>query len=128
MIEVMDKHEPNQGAPRERYPRTVWMYLREGLAAAHRRKPVSFYLLLAMPLVLLMAAGLLDRENIRQFTFSLGLLFAFFGVVMIRAVGDLFDITRSHLREQRSSFRDTLGEAEFTNSLGRRVKESREED
>jgi hypothetical protein len=127
MIRVMDKHDPDNLPPRERYPRTAWMYLREGLAAAHRRRPVSFYLLLSMPFALILAAGLLDRSNVRQFTLGLGLLFAFFGVLMIRAIGDLFDITRSHLRAQRDSFRDTLGEPTFTHTLGQKVKQSQED-
>lgn len=127
MITVMEKYAPEGAPPRDRYPRTVWMYLREGLAAAHRRRPVSFYLLLSMPLALLLAAGLLDRTNVRQFILGLSLLFAFFGVLMIRAIGDLFDITRTHLREHRASFRDTLGEPTFTSTLGQKVKESRKD-
>lgn len=121
-------HDSEQERPRERYPRTLWMYLREGMVAAHKRRPVSFYLLLAMPAPLLLAVGLLDdRENVQQFTLGLCLLFACFGAIMIRAVSDLFDITRRHLRANKSSFRDTLGDEQFINALGSRVKQAGDE-
>jgi hypothetical protein len=125
MILQMPIDDPEM--PRERYPRTAWMYLREGLADAHRRRPVSFYLLLVMPLALLFAIGLLDRGDVRQFALGLCLLFVFFGLVMIRAVADVFDITRSHIRAQRASFRDTLGDADFAATLGEQVKKAQGE-
>lgn len=118
---------PPESPPPARHPRTAWKYLREGLQRAHRRRPVSFYLLLAMPLALVAAAGLLDRTDVRQFFGVLALLIVFFGVVMIRAVGDLFDIARAHLREERRSFRDTIGEPLFAESLGARVKQATED-
>jgi hypothetical protein len=111
---------------RGRAPRTAWMYIREGLSRAQRRRPVSFYLLLAMPVALVAAAGLLDKSDARQFFGVLALLIVFFGIVMIRAVGDLFDIARALLREERQSFRDTLGEPAFAQALGARVKQAQE--
>jgi hypothetical protein len=103
------------------------MYLREGIAAAHRRRPISFYLLLTMPFALIFAAGLLDRSDIKQFALGLCLLFVFFGLVMMRAVADVFDITRSHIRAQRATFRATLGDADFTATLSEQAKKAQGE-
>ncbi len=107
--------------------RTAWDYLREGFVRAHRRRPMSFYLLLAMPFALLFAVGLLDRADVKQFATGLSLLFLFFGAVMIRAVSDIFDITRELLRARRASFRDTLGEPSFAATLGEKVKQAKGE-
>ncbi len=127
MISVMETPRPDAPPPRERHLRTAWDYLREGFVRAHKRRPMSFYLLLAMPFALMFAVGLLDRTDIRQFAIGLCLLFLFFGIVMIRAVSDIFDITRELLRARRASFRDTLGEPDFAAALGERVKQAKGE-
>ncbi|MFM1921754.1 MAG: hypothetical protein RLZZ303_3388 [Candidatus Hydrogenedentota bacterium] len=124
IMKAMNKPLQQEPAPRERYVRSGWDYIREGLVRAHRRRPVSFYLLLAMPVALVYAASLLDRSDPRQFATALCLLFAFFGVVMIRAVSDLFDLTREWMRGHRASFRDMMSGAALVETTAAGAKDS----
>ncbi|HNR29847.1 MAG TPA: hypothetical protein PKI11_03060, partial [Candidatus Hydrogenedentes bacterium] len=62
-------------------------------------------------------------DNPRRFALVLSLLFLFFGVLLVRAVMDLFEIARRRLRDERDSFRETLGEKSFTDALSRRIRE-----
>jgi hypothetical protein len=43
--------------------RTLWMYFREGLRRANANRPMSFYLLLAIPVALLLGAGVLQSQD-----------------------------------------------------------------
>jgi len=102
------------------------MYIREGLQRAQRRRPVSFYLLLAIPFALLTGFTLLQsRENPMLFATAVGLLICFFGIVMLRAVSDMFDITREHLRGRREV--RGIVEPEFARTLGDRVRRAHDE-
>lgn len=111
----------------QRTPRPVvrlWRLLRR----ERRRRPVSFYLLLLIPLVMLLGLHLLvDRSDPKRMALGLTLFLVFFGVLMVRAVMDMFEISRRRLHDQRSAFRDTIGEAGFTEELGRRVRAERAE-
>ncbi|MBP8128386.1 MAG: hypothetical protein KA184_02315 [Candidatus Hydrogenedentes bacterium] len=92
--------------------------------SSRRWRPVSFYLLLIIPLVMLLGLQMVtSRDNPRRFALVLSLMFLFFGILLLRAVMDLFDIARRRLREERDSFRDTLGDKSFTNALRRRIRE-----
>jgi hypothetical protein len=105
-------------------PRTLWIYFREGLAAAHRRRPVSFYMLLSVPVVLVLGARLFEyRQQPQRFLAVLTLLLLFFLVISAQAVRDFFAITRRHLRERHAAYLETLGDRKFIDTLGRRVKE-----
>lgn len=117
-----------EGPPPEkiRYPRTLWMYVREGLAAAHRRRPVSFYMLLSVPVVLVLGARLFEyRQDADRFRAVLTLLLLFFLVISVQAVRDFFAITRRHLHERRAAYQETLGDHKFIDELGRRVKDGK---
>jgi len=106
--------------------KTGWQYLREGLQRAQRRRPVSFYLLLAIPVALLAAARLLEnRDAPVSFAITVGLLIGFFGLVMLRAVADMFDITREHLRSRREV--RAIVEPEFARALGEGVRRAQDE-
>ncbi len=106
----------------DKTPKTLWAHLRRGLRDARSWRPSSFYFLLATPLVLLLAAHMLQyRDNPKRFALVLALLFVFFGVLLIRALMDLLDITRRRLREERKSFQETLGDREFLDQLGNRL-------
>lgn len=59
-------------------------------------------------------------DNPKRVALVLSLMFAFFGIVMLRGVMDMFDIARRRMREDRDVFRDTLGDRAFTEELGRR--------
>ena len=107
--------------------KTLWMYFREGLQRANARRPVSFYLLLAIPVALVLGAQVLSASDTpRRFALYLGLLFLFLLAVLVCAVADFFDIARRHLSESHGVFRTTLGESEFVSRLGERVDAERE--
>ncbi|MCC6486996.1 MAG: hypothetical protein IT364_05805 [Candidatus Hydrogenedentes bacterium] len=108
-------------------PVTLGMHLRRAFKEAHRRRPVSFYLLLAIIVALLLGLQIVHvKENPRQFALLLSLLFIFFFAVMVRAIVDFGDIFRRHLSEHEKVFKTTLGEEEFVSELGKRVSEKQE--
>ena len=107
--------------------KTLWMYFREGLERAHANRPVSFYLLLAIPVALILGAQVLrSSDTPARFAFYLGLLFLFLLAVLVCAVADFFDIARRHLSDSRKVFRTTLGESEFVSRLGQSVDAERD--
>ncbi len=74
---------------------------------------MSFYLLLAVPIVLILAApGLSVRDDPKRFAFHLALLFIFLLMIMVRAVVDGLEIVRRHRSEHGEAFRKVLGEDE----------------
>jgi hypothetical protein len=94
------------------------------MRVAHAWRPTSFYMLLATPLVLLLAVGLLNqRESPFRLWLGLSLLLLFFGAVCAVALMDFVEITRKRLRAERETFRETLGETDFIAALGQRVRE-----
>jgi hypothetical protein len=103
------------------------MYFREGFRRANASRPVSFYLLLAIPVALILGAQVLrSSETPTRFAFYLGLLFLFLLAILICAVADFFDIARRHLSDARKVFPTTLGESGFLNQLGERVDAERD--
>lgn len=101
-------------------------YLRQGLREAHKRRPASFYMLLAIPVVLLLGIKMADPSiSAARFAFTLALVFVFLGVVIFRALKDVAEIGRNHLREHSASFRHTLGEPSFMQAL--RARQNDEE-
>lgn len=108
--------------------KTLWMYLREGFRQANARRPISFYLLVSIPLVLLLGINVLDvNAGPRAFGWSLILLFVFFFAVMVRAIIDFFEIARSHFSESRKLFGSTLGDDEFLSTVREKLAEKRKE-
>ena len=98
--------------------KTLWMYFREGLARANAERPVSFYLLLAIPIVLLLGSRIVEVQNApKQFAFYLAVFFIFFLVLVQRALIDFIEIARHHYREHKDIFRSTLGDTDFTARL-----------
>lgn len=113
----------------EKYPpyaRTLREHLRDGLKAAHKRRPTSFYLLLLTTVVLLLGLRMAQyRDEPLYFAGMLTLLFVFCGVVLFLAVLDIFEISRRSLREHHNAFRETLGQEDFYRDLSTRVVERR---
>lgn len=104
---------------------TLGMHIRRALREAHAWRPTSFYMLAATPIVLLLARGLVaQREDPFQLWLGLSLLLCFFGVVAFVALVDFVEITRRHLREDRATFMETLGDATFASDLGQRVRQN----
>ncbi len=110
--------EDNQQDPRP--VRTLRQHLWNGMVSVQRRRPASFYMLLAIPVVLMLALNFLQSsEDPKRFVFGLSLLFIFLGVVLIRACRDIFSLAREHWTSQRRNFRETLGNEEFLEVLRR---------
>ncbi len=106
--------------------KTLWMYFREELRRAHLNRPMSFYLLLTIPVALFLGAGVLkSQDNPKWLAFYLSLFFLFFLAVLVGAVVDFFDIFRRHFFEHHKVFRSTLGDAEFVTRLGEGVERQR---
>lgn len=104
--------------------KTLWMYFREGLRRANAQRPMSFYLLLAIPVALVLGSQMaFVRETPGRFAFFLALFFVFFFAVLVGAIVDFFDIARRHFHEREKVFRSTLGDADFAEELGERVSE-----
>jgi len=118
-------HEP---ATKTTYVRTVWDYLRQGFIEAHKRRPLSFYLLLLVPLVLLLGVHIADyRDSPLRFATMLGLMFVFFLLITIRAFNDLFGMIRRHRAEKRNLYLETIGDKAFVESLGAKVRDNDKE-
>ncbi len=118
--------EGPMGEPRR--SRTLLQYVRDGLKRAHQNRPVSFYLLLMIPVALLLGARMGDvKDDPRRFTMYLGLLFLFMGIVLVRAVMDFFDLSRRHFRERHLLFGKTLDDEAFLETIRRKRMEKDEE-
>lgn len=121
------KQSPKRSAPRDDDPpavTTFWGHVRKALREANRRRPRSFYFLLAAPVVLLGGVHMVQyRDQPLRFALILALLFVFFGVILIQAIMDLFEISRRHYAEYKQSFVETLGAQDFIHELGKRVKD-----
>lgn len=85
---------------------------------------MSFYFLLLAPAVLLGGVHMIEhRGNPVRFALILTMLFIFFGVILIQAVMDLFEIGRRHYAEHKQSFVETVGAKDFIQELGKNVKD-----
>jgi hypothetical protein len=105
---------PNEPRPIRTLRQQFW----DGLKNAQRRRPMSFYLLVSIPVVLLLAVHLLrSLEDPRRFVFGLSVLFIFLGVVLMGAFLDMFSIIRRGLAERNRSYKETLGDDEFLEEL-----------
>ena len=94
--------------------KSLWAHFREGARKAHSERPASFYLLLAIPVVLLLGARMTrSLDNPVRFAFYLSVVFVFFLVVILRAVVDFFEIAKRHFHEREQLFRTTFGDEEF---------------
>jgi hypothetical protein len=90
----------------------------------NRRRPTSYFLLLAAPVVLVLGLQLaVSLDTPHRFVLVLVCLFGFFGLALVHALLDLIAISQRRLREERDAFRDTLGDRSFSRELGRRVNE-----
>ena len=106
--------------------RTVWEYLRQGFIAAHKRRPLSFYLLLLIPVVLLLGSHITDYQNSPlRFITMFTLMVVFFGLIIIRALNDLFSLYRKHRAEKRAAYLETIGNRDFVETLGKQVRHNK---
>jgi len=94
-------------------PKTLGWHLRRAWRERNSWRPTSFYLLMAIPVVLILAVPAFSlRENPRSLALTLALLFAFLFLIIWLAVVDVVEISRRHSRERAKAFRKALGEDE----------------
>ncbi len=105
--------------------RTLRQHVLAGMRKANSRRPASFYLLLAM-IVVLPFGGQIYRihDDPQRFALLLLVFFVFFFVVIFRAVLDCFDILRAHFRERESLMNTVFSRDDFASDLGRRISQS----
>ena len=102
--------------------KTLWQHICQGFLRAHSQRPISFYLLLSIPVVLVLGVELASaQDNPRKFFLFLALLFTFFIVLFSRALVDFIEITRKRLADEKEIFRKTLGEEQFLASLKKKT-------
>ena len=95
------------------------------LARRRPRHRVSMFLMLAMTVALVLGVQIVEiRDDPKRLAWFLALYFVFFLMVIGRAVFELFDIVREHVRDREAIFRRTFAEGDFATELGRRVGKS----
>ncbi|MFA7693598.1 MAG: hypothetical protein GX117_05440 [Candidatus Hydrogenedentes bacterium] len=93
------------------------------MSAAQRRRPISFYLLVLIPVVLILGVYPLNSAaSPRSFLFYCSLILFFLWLVSALAINDFIALFRKHRCEQRQAYRDTLGDPDFVDLLGNRVR------
>jgi len=103
-------------------PNTLWGFFKEAFRRQNARRPVSFYLLLAIIAVMLLGLQMARyRDDPLRFALVLSGMFIFFIVVVWRASVEAMEIIRESYREEREVYRSTLGKREFAEELGKRV-------
>lgn len=91
-----------------------------------RRRPLSFFLLPAILVVVLLGVQFVHyREAPARFAFFLGLNIVFFFGVIFIALVECLEVLRNALAEERRIYRQTLGDRTFAEDLGRHVDEGR---
>jgi hypothetical protein len=86
------------------------------------RHRVSLFLMLAMVVALILGLQIVGvREDPKGLAWFLALYFVFFLMVIGRAIFEIFDIIREHVREREAVFRKTFADGDFSAELGRRV-------
>lgn len=98
--------------PENRASLSLWPLFVKAFRAAHVRRPLSFYLLLAIPVVLLLGAHVFNqRVSLLHFSGIFLLMLIFFWIIMVWAVHDLFALYRRHRQEEARLYKETLGAA-----------------
>lgn len=116
-----------QSTPEIPTPEPLWRYMLRAFTRAHRRRPVSFYLIFAIFIVAVLGLQVVYAANDpRKLAFFLTLNFIFCFVVMYRALADAVDILSEHRRAKRKLYENTLGDKYFTHELGDRVEKQRQ--
>lgn len=112
--------------PDVRRARTLREYLWDEFKKAHRRRPMSFYLLLTAPVALALGSVLGRlRHDLHQFTLTLIILFLFFGILVIEGVRDFFRLLRTYLRDRLDAYQETVGDPVFQDQLYREFHRNR---
>jgi len=103
-------------------PATLGGHVFGAMRRINRRRPMSFYLLLAMVAAVLMGAPMVwARNDPKKFALCLSLSFIFFFVILVRAIVDFFELGKQFFSEREQLFKTTLGEPDFVELLSQRV-------
>lgn len=90
-----------------------------------RRLPISFYLILAIILMLLLGVkGFSQLNDPRQLAFTLAVFMIFFAAVIYRALIDAIDIARKHYREEGALLSDVFERDDFSQQLHQHLKQA----
>ncbi|MDX9973572.1 MAG: hypothetical protein RBU21_11365 [FCB group bacterium] len=118
------KNDPEE----RREPRPSDGLARYVLKRLYARRTVSLYLLLALFVALPLGTQMIGaKEDPRRFALFITLHLVFLFVVLVRAVYDIAEIARDHMKERERVYRSTLGEREFARELGERVSRHRDD-
>ena len=115
------EHDP-KGASEHGIPyRMIFM---KTVRELFRRLPMSFYLILAIILMLVLGApGFADLDDPRKLAFTMVVFLIFFGAVVYRALIDAFDIARKHYREGATLISDVFERDGFAQQLHEKLAE-----
>ncbi len=103
-------------------------HLWKALGRSTKNRPMSFYLLLAMVVMLLLGSQIFHvKDDPKQFALFLSLYFLFFFVLIFRAILDAFDIARDHFREKERLVIETFAADGFADKLGTSVARGEKE-
>lgn len=99
----------NHDDDKRKHPRSLGEIFLTVLNRRRKGLPTSFYLLIAIPVVLVLGArmGYL-QDDPRKFFLILSLMFLFFGVIFFRAILDMFDLIRKNVLGTRDIYKDTF--------------------
>lgn len=101
-----------------------WTVLLLALRELPRRLPLSFYLILAIILILVLGVkGFSELHDPKRLAFMMVIFLVFFAAVMYRALIDAVDITRKHYREEGSLMNEVFDRDDFAQDLRQRVND-----
>lgn len=117
-----------QDFPEHESHKTLATHLKDGLRRRNAAKPFSFYLLVALLIIVVLSVQLpMNLNNPKRLLFFLILDFIFLFAVLVGAIVDFFDIAKKHFSEREKLFEETLGRQEFVSELRNNIENKRKE-
>ena len=114
-------HDDDKREPRHQKRLSAVFY--RSLRRRFRELPISFYLILAIIVALLLGVtGFAHMGDPRRMAFTLTLFVVFFGAITYRALIDAVDIYRDYHRERRSLLSNVLERDGFAGQLREKTK------
>ena len=102
-----------------------WKYTLKLLWQAQKQRPVSFYLIIAMIVLLLLGAPLFHwADDARSLAFIMTLYLTFFLVIICRAGVDMLDIYKANIREHNRLLHDIFEKDGLARRLGEQVQKN----
>ena len=108
--------------------KTLGEYFREGLRKRNNARPFSFYLLVALLIVVVLSSQMVfSLDNPKRLFFMLTLDFVFLFAVLVGAIVDFFDISKRHFSEREKLFSETFGQEDFVSEMRNGIKDQNDE-